>query len=101
MKKQEYAEQSSNQRVSSLNMDRREFFKRIGILSGGIVVYVSLGDPSSRARGVNDFNAFLRIGTDTPQVFAGLMPNRAIPATFSGLASDFIFRMISSYCILP
>ena len=43
---------------------RREFLKRMGLLGGGIVVYVSIGDPLSWAQQPADFNAFLRIGAD-------------------------------------
>ena len=43
---------------------RREFLKRMGLLGGGIVVYVSIGDPLSWAQQAADFNAFLRIGAD-------------------------------------
>jgi len=61
---------------------RREFLKRMGILSGGIVVYITVGDPSGLAQhqrtgrllaGVPaDFNAFLRIGADgTVTCFTG------------------------------
>jgi len=60
--------------TSSLPVTRREFLKRMGILGGGIVVYISVGDPSALAQpprsgalfaGVpHDFNAFLRIGVD-------------------------------------
>ena len=61
MKKDEYAKQSFNHPASSLEVSRREFLKRIGLLGGGIVVYVSLGDPSSWAQQPSDFNAFLKI----------------------------------------
>jgi len=56
---------------------RREFLKRMGILSGGIVVYISVGDPSALAQPLQstvptDFNAFLRIGVDgTVTCFTG------------------------------
>jgi nicotinate dehydrogenase subunit B len=43
---------------------RRQFLKRMGLLGGGIVVYVSFGDPLSWAQQPTDFNAFLRIGAD-------------------------------------
>jgi len=48
---------------------RREFLKRMGILTGGIVVYITVGEPSglaqpSRSTVPTDFNAFLRIGVD-------------------------------------
>lgn len=54
-----------------MEMDRREFFKRIGILGGGIIVYCHLGEnisPAAQMPGFGnasvDYNAFLRIGTD-------------------------------------
>jgi len=48
---------------------RREFLKRMGILSGGVVVYISVADPFAIAQPLRstvptDFNAFLRIGVD-------------------------------------
>jgi len=64
MKKKESAEQSFTHMASSLEISRREFFKRMGLLSGGIVVYISLDDPSSWAQQPTDINAFLRIGAD-------------------------------------
>ena len=45
-------------------LTRREFLKRMGMLGGGIVVFVSAGDVSSWARQFSDFNAFFRIGAD-------------------------------------
>ena len=48
----------------NIKLTRREFLKRMGLLGGGIVVYVSVGDPSSRAQQPTDFNAFFRIGAD-------------------------------------
>jgi len=56
---------------------RREFLKRMGILGGGIVVYITVGDPSGLAQPLRstvpaDFNAFLRIGVDgTVTCFTG------------------------------
>jgi isoquinoline 1-oxidoreductase len=56
-----------------MEMDRREFLKRMGVLGGGIIVYCSVGDPfiwsaqMPRMPGFNmptDYNAFLRIGID-------------------------------------
>ncbi|CAB1082547.1 Uncharacterized aldehyde oxidase, molybdopterin-binding subunit [Olavius algarvensis Delta 1 endosymbiont] len=43
---------------------RREFLKRLGMMGGGIVVYVSAGNISTRAQQLADFNAFFRIGAD-------------------------------------
>jgi len=48
----------------SAPVTRREFLKRIGLLGGGVVVYVSIGDPAALARQTPDFNAFLKIGAD-------------------------------------
>ena len=69
-----YADQRDNHSTESLPLTRRQFLKRLGVLSGGIVVYFTVGDAFSSARtrregflGANiptDFNAFLRIGTD-------------------------------------
>jgi nicotinate dehydrogenase subunit B len=74
MKKREDAGQDPTHMTSSFPLTRREFLKRMGILGGGIVVYISVGDPFSLAqppRGgarfaavPTDFNAFLRIGAD-------------------------------------
>jgi len=44
---------------------RREFLKRLGLLGGGVVVSVSVGDPLSWAKQPADFNAFFRIGADS------------------------------------
>ena len=59
---------------SPVEISRREFLKRLGILSGGIVVSITVGNPLTLARTPRvgwgaanipvDFNAFLRIGTD-------------------------------------
>ncbi|UCF93415.1 MAG: xanthine dehydrogenase family protein molybdopterin-binding subunit [Desulfobacterales bacterium] len=64
MKNKETARQSFPPTASSLKLSRREFLKRMGLLGGGVVVYVSVGDPSSWAQPPTDFNAFLRIGAD-------------------------------------
>ncbi len=58
----------------STPLSRREFFKRVGLLGGGIVVYLTVGAPRAPARTPRagfisgavptDFNAFLRIGAD-------------------------------------
>jgi len=55
-------------------MGRREFLKRMGMLGGGLIVYCSVGDITVDARAPRegyrgskvpeDFNAFLKIGTD-------------------------------------
>jgi len=54
----------------SSSLSRREFFKRMGILGGGIIIYFTTGDSALWARTrrnpniPTDFNAFLRIGAD-------------------------------------
>jgi len=54
----------------SINHDRRDFLKKMGLLGGGIIVYCTIGDPlkSSAQPGFGgpppDFNAFVRIGAD-------------------------------------
>jgi nicotinate dehydrogenase subunit B len=53
----------------SIDHDRRDFLKKMGILGGGIVVYCTIGNPLKSAAQPGfgpppDFNAFLRIGTD-------------------------------------
>jgi isoquinoline 1-oxidoreductase len=64
MKNEKYAKPSTVFPTSSTHVNRREFLKRIGLLGGGIVVYVSVGDPLSWAQPPADFNVFFRIGTD-------------------------------------
>lgn len=75
MKKEEYAGQNISHIESSLSLNRRQFLKRMGALGGGVVVYISFGDPSALAQRPqrrrhrftqtpNDFNAILRIGAD-------------------------------------
>ena len=64
MKNGKYAKPSTPHRAPVSQMTRREFLKRMGLLGGGIVVYVSVGDPASWAQQPVDFNAFLRIGAD-------------------------------------
>ena len=56
----------SNKRMPTAQMPvtRRQFLKRLGVLSGGLVVYISFGDPQTWAQAPNDFNAFLKIGAD-------------------------------------
>jgi len=58
----------------SSKMNRREFFKRLGVLGGGVIIGFNTFDGSTWARMARsgflgaeiptDFNAFLRIGTD-------------------------------------
>jgi isoquinoline 1-oxidoreductase len=64
MKIKKYVKPTIPQSASSSRVTRREFLKRMGLLGGGIVVYVSVGDPSSWAQEPSEFNAFLRIGAD-------------------------------------
>lgn len=64
MKKKGNSTQASTPPPSASDISRRDFFKRIGVLSGGVVVYISLGDPESWGQQPYDFNAILRIGTD-------------------------------------
>ena len=56
-----------------MEMDRREFLKRMGVLGGGIIIYCSVGDSLTwsaqmpqmpRSNTPTDYNAFLRIGID-------------------------------------
>jgi nicotinate dehydrogenase subunit B len=57
-----------------MEMDRREFLKRMGILGGGIIVYCGIGENLTSAAQMPqmpgfgntpvDYNAFIRIGTD-------------------------------------
>jgi len=64
MKDEKYAKPAPPHPESSGQVTRRQFLKRMGLLSGGIVVYVSLGDPAAWPQQAADFNAFLRIGAD-------------------------------------
>ena len=53
------------QRASPGELTRRDFLKRMGLLGGGIAVYVCVGDSAlSAQQAPADFNAFLRIGAD-------------------------------------
>lgn len=55
-------------------LSRRDFIKRMGLLGGGLIVYLAAGDGRAAARAPRrgnagekvptDFNAFLKIGTD-------------------------------------
>ena len=65
MKNDKYVKPLTPQPTTISQVTRREFLKRMGLLGGGIVVYVSVGDPSSWAQQPTDFNAFLRIGADS------------------------------------
>ncbi|UCH22655.1 MAG: molybdopterin-dependent oxidoreductase, partial [Deltaproteobacteria bacterium] len=64
MKNEKYVKPSNPHPAPSSPVTRREFLKRMGLLGGGIIVYVSVGDPSSWAQQPTDFNAFFRIGAD-------------------------------------
>jgi len=69
-------EKKDNLTASVSSINRRKFLKRLGILGGGVVVYITFDRPIKRfgkrlkrvgRRFVNksdDFNAFLRIGAD-------------------------------------
>ena len=70
MEKEPYGD-NEQYSASSLPINRREFLKKIGVLGGGILVYFQVGDPAAWAQGrrvgfniPDDFNAFLRIGSD-------------------------------------
>jgi nicotinate dehydrogenase subunit B len=55
-------------------VDRREFFERVGVFGGGLIIYCTLGNSPSKAGqgpmgmpgggGPTDFNAFIKIGAD-------------------------------------
>ena len=52
-----------------MNLDRRDFLKKMGVLGGGIIVYCTIGDITKAFAQPGfgpppDFNAFIRIGTD-------------------------------------
>jgi nicotinate dehydrogenase subunit B len=64
MKNEKFVKSSNVRSTSSAQLTRREFFKRMGLLGGGIMVYVSFGDPSSWSDSQADFNTFFRIGAD-------------------------------------
>jgi isoquinoline 1-oxidoreductase len=64
MKNQKHLKTSNPHPASVSQLTRRQFLKRLGLLGGGIVVYVSAGDPISWALSPADFNAFLRIAAD-------------------------------------
>ena len=74
MKKDEYRDYDESIITSSFRVNRREFLKRFGVLSGGIIIYFTAGDSLTwaqrrragflGARVPADFNAFLRIGAD-------------------------------------
>ncbi len=60
--------------ASQTSLSRRDFLRRMGLLSGGLIVYAAIGDPQAFARAARqgyagtkvpvDFNAFLKIGID-------------------------------------
>jgi isoquinoline 1-oxidoreductase len=64
MKNKKYLKPVISQPASSSRLTRREFLKHMGLLGGGIVVYVSAGDTLAWTRQPADFNAFFRIGAD-------------------------------------
>jgi isoquinoline 1-oxidoreductase len=64
MKEDKISTPSPNPPLSVSGISRRDFFKRMGLLSGGVVVYVSLGDPESWGQQEYNFNAIVRIGAD-------------------------------------
>jgi nicotinate dehydrogenase subunit B len=74
MKKEEHRSHNDAGISSPLNIDRREFLKRMGVLGGGIIVYCAIGDSIASAAQMPqmpgfgntpvDYNAFIRIGTD-------------------------------------
>jgi nicotinate dehydrogenase subunit B len=70
MTKEQYINHNEINAMSPMNLDRREFLKRVGLLGGGIIIYCAIGDslpslaqmpPDNTPK---DFNAFLKIGTD-------------------------------------
>ena len=75
MKKPNSTEEESILTAPFVPIGRRAFLKRMGLLSGGLIVYCTIGDIPAQARapregfiGGNvptDFNAFLRIGADS------------------------------------
>ncbi|MBW1824192.1 MAG: xanthine dehydrogenase family protein molybdopterin-binding subunit, partial [Deltaproteobacteria bacterium] len=74
MKEDRYRDLDLSHRASPPPVNRREFLKRLGLLSGGVIIYFSLGDSPAWAKQETfdflffkerpDFNAFLRIGAD-------------------------------------
>lgn len=64
MKKNESASPIFPQSAISTPLSRRQFLKRMGLLGGGLVVYIAFGDPPAGARQAADFNAYLKIGAD-------------------------------------
>ncbi|MDB9823185.1 molybdopterin-dependent oxidoreductase [Deltaproteobacteria bacterium] len=72
MKQKRHSDHNRSAILSYHNVDRREFLKRMGIISGGIIVYCTMGNslsfaaeaPGGRSQTPTDLNAFLRIGTD-------------------------------------
>ena len=59
MKAYENANPTLPHPATSLQLSRRQFLKRLGMLGGGLVVCLSLGEPSPFARQPAGFNAFL------------------------------------------
>ena len=55
MKNQKHVRPSTSVAGPTSQITRREFLKQVGLLGGGIVVYVSVGDPSSWAQQPADF----------------------------------------------
>ena len=66
MKKEFKTAADAVQAASFTTLTRRQFLSRMGVLGGGLVFYITVGDPATLlAAGLpDDFNAFLSIGTD-------------------------------------
>jgi isoquinoline 1-oxidoreductase len=64
MKKNESADPTFPRSATPVQLSRREFLKRMGLLGGGLVVYITFGDPPFGAGQAADFNAYLKIGAD-------------------------------------
>lgn len=69
MKKETMKNAQEHKSDSPLDMDRRQFLKRFGLLGGGLIIYAAIGDTAAlaqrrRSNLPTDFNAFLRIGAN-------------------------------------
>ena len=52
------------QTLSTPGISRREFLKRMGVLGGGLIFYITVADPMELLGAAEDLNAYLAIGAE-------------------------------------